>query len=359
MITITQTPNAHNSVYRPIIFKCTSNAVATDLRVSCELYVLGSKVVTLWSEAIDGIFEFDVSSLLHSFLEFTVLNGGIGVYDLSGNVLPFYVVLTEFYNNDIGLLTAYHSRTSSIYKANSLNLDFYRSNFWDYILGSYDSKFLTNAPKATKIKPYDKPQLFFITDTEDVVVNVEQTLPSGSNTNSIYTKTLTNGFGGFLLEVANSSSVRVDVWIEDVNEERLSEVRQFVLDHSGCQVYRIEWLNVLGGIDGFNFTGKDAIESTTEQSQITRYVVANHEADYHKTINYQTNTVESVQVYSEFVNQATAKWLSEIQQSKRVWWIDNGFRKAINVTSSSQTMKQGTNLVQVSLSFDMMPFENY
>lgn len=359
MITITQTPNAHNSVFRPIIFKCTSDAVATDLRVRCELYVSGSKVTTLWSEVIDGVFELDLSSLLHSFLDHNVLNGSIGTYDLSGNAIPFHVVLTEFYNNNIGILTAYHTIVSSTYKANSINLDYYTNNFDDYILSDYESKFLTNGPQVTKIKPYDKPQLFFITDTEEVVVNVEQQLPGGGNSNSSYTNTLTNGFGGFLLEVANSSSVRVDVWIEDVNEERLSEVRQFVLDHSGCEVYRIEWLNVLGGIDGYNFTGKDAIESTTEQSQISRYVAANHQADYHKTINYQTNTVESVQVYSEFVNQATAKWLTEIQQSKRVWWIDNGIRKAINVTSSNQTMKQGTSLVQVSLSFDMMSFENY
>lgn len=359
MITITRTPAQHNSVYRAIVFECTSNATANDLQVKCELFVQGSSVLSIWSSKIDGKFTFELSGLLHAFMEHshTVLNGSIGTFDLQGNALPFYCVFTEYYNNSIGILNPYASITSSTYKANAINLKYYDSNFDNYILGNNNKSFLTNAPNNLKIRAIDKPQLFFITNESEVVVVMEQIL-MGESSNTIYAKTLTNGFGGFLLEVLNPNAKYIDVWVETTGEERISEIRRYVI-HNSCKATRIEWLNDLGGLDAYNFIGEEIIQQDVERTEISKYLPSDYTPDFHQTINQQAITKERVQVNSDFVSPQAAAWLSEINRSKMVWLNDNGIRKAIRVVGTSTLVKDKNNLVQFNLEFELMPFYIY
>lgn len=360
MITITTTPQAHNSIYRPIVFKCTSNVNSDSLMIQCEVYVAGQKVATLLGPEIDSEFEFDISRLIKSFLSFQYIDNIIGAYDCPEIAKDFYCVFIERYNNSIGIQSDGATVTSATYKANMINLDYYSFNFDDYIIGlPYTSKFLTNSPKTQKIKPQQKIHLYFITNESNVQINVEESYQDGSNNNFYYPVAITSGGAVFILGIITTDTTKIDVWIENTDDENLSEVRSFIVDNSNCKGYSIEWINNVNGLDNFIFTGSPTITSNTEKREAKKFLPSDYTADSHKTQITFTNTQKQISVFSPFVNEETANWLVELQNSKSVWQNDNGTRKAIKVVSSSIVSKNANNLMQVLLVFTYESFENY
>jgi hypothetical protein len=357
MITITQTPDTHNSVFRAIIFKCTSNATADDLRLKCELFVQGSSVANLFATAIDDVFEFDLSNIIHAYINPEMAADTLGVQELDGNALPFYCVFTEYYNNEIGILSPYGTITSSTYKANNINLNYYESNFSDYILNDLESRFLTSAPNSLLITVRDKPHLYFITNETDITVFVEKVYEGGSDTDNYPITFAGNKFAAFVLEITDPSVLEVNIYVETIAEQ-ISETRNFKVV-AACDEVRLEWLNDLGGLDGYNFPNLSDIVIDTTKTEISRFVASNYTPDYHKVQPFFSSTSEKKLLRSGFVNVATASWLASIIRSKKVWQNENESRKAVKVNTTSVSTKNQNNLVQVEIEIELMPFDNY
>lgn len=328
--------------------------------MQCEVYVLGQKVAALIGPKIDGEFEFDISRLLKAFLSFQYVNNPIGTYDCPEMVKPFYCVFTEKYNDSIGLQVDGATITSSVYKINMINLDYYSFNHSDYIVGlPFTSKFLTNSPKVQNIRSNEKKHLYFITNLTNIQINVETTYNDGSNDNDLYPVTVTNGAACFILEVTQPNSKRIDVWLENSDEENQSEVRSFNVIDNNCNGLLIEWINNVNGYDNFIFNGDKVVNNNTSKTEVKNLVPSDYDGSFHQNKVTSSITNQQINIFSKFVNEETANWLVELQNSKSVWHNDNGTRKAIKVVSSSIVSKNANNLLQVLLVFTYEAFENY
>jgi hypothetical protein len=313
--------------------------------------------VTLTAKKVDGVFEFNLNNVLKAFLEFEFVNNTVGTYDVPKSLRPFYCVFTEYYDNSIGILSTGSTTTSSTYKANMINLDYYSSNLDSFILKDTTSNFLTNAPNYQYIGINEKAYLYFITNLEYVVLVIEKFV-GNSNTATNYSGSITNGCGVFIVEVPASDVDKMEIWLEDSGEERISKVVTFKV-RNPCKAYRLEWINNLGGLDCFNFTGNVTISSETQKTEIEKYLPNSHQPDFHKVGILQSSTQKMVNVFSGFVSELTANWLVELQASKSVWLNEEGTRKAITIKSSSITSKSSGTLVQLSLNFSFEAFDNY
>ena len=139
------------------------------------------------------------------------------------------------------------------------------------------------------------------------------------------------------------------VFIEDMNGNRLTEIRNYKIKDVECNVEYVNicWLNSLGGIDAYQFINPQFTVNATKQS-ITRYNEnTEHLQPYINNGVYNTGTevYKSVnetrfKVYTQPLSDNASDWLTELVNSRQIWAeLSNGQLLPLTLTNTNYTVQ--------------------
>lgn len=132
----------------------------------------------------------------------------------------------------------------------------------------------------------------------------------------------------------------------------------YYYEEANCRhdVYRVHWLNRLGGWDSFNFKAQSKVsynvERKTYNNDEPRVPYSNHDfRKKHTRIKYD----ESVVLNSDWITETESKWLEEIITSPIVLIENNGVLYSAMLTNNSYDRRKssfGDKLINMQLNID-------
>lgn len=221
-------------------------------------------------------------------------------------------------------------------------------------------RFLTNAPLVKKIRDNEWEELAILCNASGLAVTVVTKVTRKNASTQTYTASATIT-GGRMYLVARcpaaetfSNVAKIEVWIEQVVEglsTRVTEIRTFMPDTtSRSKPTRIGWLNTLGGIDYYTFTGTRSAESQAERSEYVKDLPANF------TIKDRTSAVlgstfrREYEAISDFEPESVYQWLDVMISSPEVWIIENGVLVPVMISSKGLPVENDA-LFQIKLKY--------
>jgi hypothetical protein len=273
------------SAYEPVEFQLTwagdSETTISNQIMYAEVYhgasatLLGTQRKT--SVSIEGAtkYRFNFSDMLktvlapefYNYITSDQINSSASLEDLGRD---FYVKFYVKYLDELNVERQDTTLTSSTYPiVNTIigNDEKYRiisGSYFDWVLDSTTSTFLTNAPANKQIQEGEDEQLmFYYTGALQLELNY-QTYDLGGNANSAQTKslvTIVNNYGTITISDNGASTLiddfanisKIDVWIEESDGNQISEKRTYVMNHTCTEGFRLWWMNSYGAIDKYTF----------------------------------------------------------------------------------------------------------
>ena len=222
---------------------------------------------------------------------------------------------------------------------------------------SQTTRFLTNAPNQ-KIRDGEYAELSILTYALSANPYGRITAYQSGSSANYDTATLASVKNRITLPVIFPGAetftdvIRLDCSIR-IATARQSEILSFYTDQvCSPDPVRIGWLNVLGGIDRYTFTGDKVQEITAKRSTFIK------DLDYPITQEgrgdsvLRTQTGDKNTIYSRFESEEVQLWLSEILSSPEVW-IENGSYHDPIIVTARQTIVQDPKLLQMKLTYRM------
>lgn len=248
-------------------------------------------------------------------------------------------------------------------------------NLDDYFLISnpvdgLPKRFMTNAPTTQTIGRDEFAHLLTLTDRTRQRIQVK-TYPNKDlggtliGTTNVGSKTMDNTnllfvgtkhMGSVITAATNSYSVEV----QSGSGTQLSETRTYNIDDTCYYAsVRFFWLNQLGGIDSFTFTGHESETYSTDKMIYKQREGTGFDTDLSNRqmahwVNYQTE-ISVDKTIGARVDNETAQWLRELMWSNYVWIIDPSLDEFIPVivgdmTATYYDSKRTNQLVMVEYS---------
>lgn len=218
------------------------------------------------------------------------------------------------------------------------------------------TKFLTYAPISKKIRADEYEELSFLAYacTSSISIKAKWYRSGGTTQTYTYTGTISSGKitaviskpGGETL----SSTSRIEVWGE-YNGSIVTEVRTLIPDLTPRKnPVRLGWMNTLGGIDHYTFTGAKAVETFAERIAFTRDLPAPFAVHDRGQGVASVTAYDEWEVISDFESSDVYQWLSGLLISREVW-IDEITRiRPIVLTTKSHPILSD-NLFQMKIKF--------
>lgn len=374
-ITLIHLPDEISSAYNKLKFSVSSDAILDDLRVKARIEYSrnGSTFTSLGQlygnkNIINGTFDFDVSNRLKSTLDHDYFDLAISVLisDTPHSIVAYKLTFTEQYSNSDGLQEDFDTITSNIfYACNSKILRDEPQNLERFIVedlgssaASSEISFLTHSPLITDIRQGEFIQLSFLSNLSTNIHAKIKVKAASETTHSIIAVATTLKRGALLINIDDyySSDLQyLEVWLSDVNDNRLTEVRRFVIKHlEGLSYHRLTWLNKKGGFDAYTFVGSD--------SENVEYIKLDHDKylpdSYSRADSVKGVFSSEVQTTKNGSSMWTSlnerRWLSGLFSSSNVWLIDQITKEriSIKILNKSYQIKDDRRLLQVPVQFE-------
>jgi len=385
---VTNVPENYRSVYNPIEYVAESDKTTEDrFKYLFDVYDGATQIARLKVPASPDVYgRCDVQGICESYL-FTNLGTinsattGIGFTDNDKSYKEFTVKIGEEYDV-LTVLTQYPDQETRTVITFNGSLPNYRGsvvNFYDWQVANYyqnytvntiSRKWLTNAPKGSganksdnqSVELTDEGWIYFLYDNASNPVDMAQYSLYNSSGSIISTKTIDNNLSSLgdkkMLKIpsapntinnilpAEFSSATVQpiitgsvtsyrILLLDTISSVVSEELWFNID-SECryETRRLEFLNSLGGFDGFNFT---KVSRRSEEIERKFYkqnpdnmnsgtgVISYSQANKQKT-QYYTKSIPKMKLTSDWVDVDTFNWLLEMIESPEVYLYESGKR---------------------------------
>jgi len=221
------------------------------------------------------------------------------------------------------------------------------------------TRFLTNAPTNQKIRSDEYAEL-------SVLTYALAGSPFGRITSTRVNGSTQNYDTGVLTPVKN----RITMPVIFPSGETFSNVVKLacsILIGTGIQTegryfftdqttkknpVRMGWLNLLGGIDRYTFTGNQHKQINTERDTFTKELDFPYSREDRGESVLRTVSSSEITVFSDFEPESTLYWLAEILTSPEVWIEEGGYHIPIVITSKT-LVYQDPRLVQMQLKYKM------
>ena len=384
---VTQQPQDYRTVYNPIEYVATSNQTATArFKFIFEVFDGASSLGKLKVPADpSGFGRCDVHAICESFLskDLGVINTTAtadGFTDNPNSYKEFTIKIGEEYEVG-GVLTpdlAQETRTvitfnGSLpnYRGTTVNFYDWQTNnyFQNYTVNTTNRKWLTNAPKGTgantkdnqNVQLTDEGWLYFLYDHSSNAVTDAQITTYNAAGGVVATYTLDNNvtsltnkkmlkipYGPNSLNNINTTEFQGTV-TQPIIDSTVTSYRILLLDtissvvseeihynvNTECryETRRLEFLNALGGFDGFNFT---KVSRRTEEIErkffkqnadnLNSSGVINYNLSDRQKVQYYTKSRPKMKLTSDFIDVATFNWLLELIESPEIYLYEGGKR---------------------------------
>jgi len=415
---ITYEPQNYRTVYNPIEYVATSDQTATArFKYLFDVYdgatLLGRLKVPADPNGygrsnVQGICESYLSTNfgnidttttgrgftdnVKSYKEFTIKIGE--EYEVAGVLTPFADQVIKTIITFNGSLPNYRGETLNFY-------DWQVSNYYlNYTDNAITRKWLTNAPKGVsannpknqKVQITDEGWLYFLLDHATDPIEFADITAYDSAGGVVSINSITNSIGassikmlkipfapntinnilpadfvGTITQPIITASVTSYKIILKTSSTQVSEEIWFNVD-SECryETRRLEFLNSLGGFDGFNFTKVSRRTETIERKYYKQNAdnlssgVIDYNLNDRQKVQYYTKSMPKIKLTSDWVDVDTFNWLLEMIESPEIYLYENGQRVAIqNIEGNWEEKRTDTDSVfnlEVTLEFGM---DNY
>jgi len=415
---ITYEPQNYRTVYNPIEYVATSDQTATArFKYLFDVYdgatLLGRLKVPADPNGygrsnVQGICESYLSTNfgnidttttgrgftdnVKSYKEFTIKVGE--EYEVAGVLTPFADQVIKTIITFNGSLPNYRGETLNFY-------DWQVSNYYlNYTDNAITRKWLTNAPKGVnannpknqKVQITDEGWLYFLLDHATDPIEFADITAYDSAGGVVSINSITNSIGassikmlkipfapntinnilpadfvGTITQPIITASVTSYKIILKTSSTQVSEEIWFNVD-SECryETRRLEFLNSLGGFDGFNFTKVSRRTETIERKYYKQNAdnlssgVIDYNLNDRQKVQYYTKSMPKIKLTSDWVDVDTFNWLLEMIESPEIYLYENGQRVAIqNIEGNWEEKRTDTDSVfnlEVTLEFGM---DNY
>lgn len=417
---VTYEPQDYRTVYNPIEYVATSNQTATArFKYLFDVYdgatLLGRLKVPADPNGygrsnIQGICESYLTTNLGA-INTTATGSGFSANAQSWKTFTVKIgeeyevagVLTAFADQQVKTVVTFNGSLPN-YRGDVLNFyDWQTTNYYqNYTVNATARKLLTNSPKGVdannpknqKVQLTDEGWIYALSDDPSDVTNgiTEAKIITYDSTGATVTSRRVNMLAGLTDKhfkfpsspnslnnidashlvsgsqpIIPSSGVTSYCIYFDNSTTQVSEKIWFNID-SECryQVRRLEFLNSLGGFDGFNFT---KVSRRTEEIERSFYKqnpdnmssgVIDYNISDRQKVQYYTKSKPKMKLTSDWVDVATFNWLLEMIESPEVYLYENGQRVAIqNIEGNWEEKRSDTDSVfnlEVTLEFGM---DNY
>jgi hypothetical protein len=316
-VTINSSPQLYTPSDNPIVWKFSSNLTATaNFSYLVELYVSGSLTGTHQIYPESGIYShFDASDVVKTMLDIPDINQSTFVADALNN-REVYIIVKEFYGTTPTVHATATSSTINVWKARLDNKEFSNYDYTDW----NGIKFFTDMPNDIQVREGNN---YLVTIMTNYNVNIYAKLYNSSGTllDTITTTannkvTQINLNTDILASAFTSSTAYIEYYVTDVATGLVvSEVKRFYINRACQNGYPLYWINKYGSFDTYDFSFNaifsSTIESKTFEKQFGEWSSSNYvfDASNSGVLSYFKTANDTLQLVSNYINQATQNWL--------------------------------------------------
>lgn len=380
-ITINQQPQTFSPVYNPLVFVVDSdNNNQANFQYVFDVYFDGVFQTRhrLPARPVTGEGVFDASRIIEASVTHDIdLNyGALGFSANNNSFKKFYISFGEEYGSTVTLYPDLET-SDDIYAFNGAidYFDFVDYDKDDYLLSSSSKKFLTNSP-AQNIRTTERAWVYSVCDVPSNYTHINIRVFDSAGTvlttinfgNSI--TLATDKFIRWMLDMPVLDALYPGYFIDGNYIEvyavngltTISESKRFYItdECTKYDIYRLHFLNKLGGVDSFSFTLVSKKETSIKKSKYKRtlgtltggqYLYSKSDRSEH---TLSTASDDTISIKSNWINEDQSIWLKELVESPIVFQEVNGELIPITINDTRYETKKVINdkLFNLSLSFN-------
>ena len=207
-------------------------------------------------------------------------------------------------------------------------------------------KFLTTAPLIKKIRSGEWEELAIAGDASPLALNyiIKCTRKAGTVQSYTQAVSMTGKRMKYIVSLPSGETFsllsKMETYITIYNTEThvydiVTETRVFSIDETARKnPTRIGWLNTLGGIDYYTFTGAKASEAIADRSEFVRDLPIDFTVQDRSASVLTSAYREEFEIVSDYESEDTYRWLSSVFASPEVWVIESGVVIPINLVNA-------------------------
>lgn len=393
MVTTLQTPDKFRPAYNEIPYVVSSDKTAeSNFKYVCDIYITGVSSPAyirrrLHADPTTGFAVFDAHRIVENFLSSDINTSLYGWQTNDNSYVEYQCKFGEEFGSSSSGTTVYSNQVtvSAKYAFNGVFdfLDFHDYTQTPYVIAGTSStnKFLTNQPSTVYIRDDQNAWLHAMTDTSgsiyyaqvntynsagdliqtcDIINSYQAAASNASkfvrvgigtrNLNSIPGASIVNGSQ----PIITASVAKYNVCITKFNGDETSEIKTYVINNECTKndVFRIHFLNKLGGFDSFSFIRTSRTVSNVRRELYKKNLgnltaitgaYSYNKSDRQDTI-FDTNIKDRVSVQSDWLTDSESTWLEELITSPAVF-LDHATHGliAINITDSAYEIRRSVN----------------
>jgi len=284
------------------------------------------------------------------------------IFERSAQALRFYVRYAEKWDQQVQTLYTAATCTAlmgGLSKLKETEFAAYGTTFYQML--TEDKFFLTWQP-VTKRTSLNAPErlYYFAPSAGQIYIRSKVYFYDGTTANVLIgyhyalSKTVYEiDCSGIVFPSATSPIEKYEIWLSDIDENILSEIRTFIIDHT---FYRNEqhfiFRNSLGGYDTVRCTGR-----LKRQGEIDRETFTDDDNYRHSLNNVMeiTYTAETGSISAEMF-----RWLDDLMLSKEAWWLTGGRALPVIITNKKSTeLVDDQRRFNISFDFSLSALETY
>ena len=347
-VTINSSPQLFTPSDNPIIWSFSSNATAnTNFSYLVEVYVSGSLTGTHQVYPEVGIYShIDVSDIVKPMIGTPDINQLTILGDALNN-REVYIIVKEYYGTTPTVHSTATSSTINVWKARLDNKEFSNFDYTDYV--GNGAKFLTDMSNTSLVREGNNYLVNFLCNYPYYVTiklyNSSGTLLDTITEFSAYKVTQINLNTTVLDSAFTATTEYIEYYVTDVATDLLqSEIKRVYINRTCQNGFPLYWINKYGSFDTFDFSFNaiysSEITSKTYEKQFGEWVgnVYTLDASNSGVLSYFKSANDSIQLVSNYIDQATQNWLvSTCYLSPVVYILDTTYdRVSIDNTSYSE-----------------------
>ena len=217
-------------------------------------------------------------------------------------------------------------------------------------------KFLTYAPTTQRLRSGEWAELSILGygTLDQLTFRVKCYRIAGTTATYNYTASMVGGRSTFVVGIPPSETFallsKMEVWLI-YGGVQVSDTYTYIIDQRPLRdPVRIAWINTLGGVDSYTFTGAKTGTTIAEKTAFVRDLPVGFSVSNRGESVASVETRDEVDVISDFETRDAMRWLGGIIQSSEVWVIENGVIIPVVILTNSH-VTDTDDLVQFKLKY--------
>ena len=331
-ITIITSPNDWQNVYNEIVFNVSSSqSTQPNFQFLCDINIQGQSNpvsrLTYPKQPSSGVVNMDISNVVKDYVTYDIVSFNVsGLINNPNSRVNYWIEFGEIYDNVSGVPVVYPNLaqygTSGSPKRGS-NAIF---DFLDWSKTAFNTgKLLTTSNKVSlnqnlfipSIRANQQAWLSFfdfygtikITDIEVFNFQNSRIFNNTYRYASGVSGIISSNVGFEFLEFMNASgyltnplaAYYVVTFKDDLQNITFSQRINIDQKCTNYDVYRLHWLNSLGGFDSFNFTKVSKTSNDINRKEFKRLQSLNYAKTERLKTNYFTQTSEQIEINTDLL----------------------------------------------------------